>query len=122
MAVNVNNEKRQSLKIVAEKAYQEIDVTNVPVQKIEITNPKHSQNIEIKNAPAQDINIEQDVIIVPVYEDAPLYEGDYEVVPKLTEQTLPTTKKFMEQDVKIKEIPITTVSNSSGGNTVIIGG
>ena len=54
--------------------------------------------------------------------DAEEYKGSYEVTPKLEEQTLQTASKVMRNDVKIKEIPITTVSNSSGGNTVIIGG
>ena len=50
------------------------------------------------------------------------YKGSYEVTPRLQEQTLPTARKVMRDDVKINKIPITTVSNSSGGNTVIIGG
>lgn len=50
------------------------------------------------------------------------YEGDYEVTPKLEEQTLPTAQKLMKENLKIKEIPISVVSNTGGGNTVIIGG
>lgn len=50
------------------------------------------------------------------------YEGDYEVMPKLEEQTLPTAQKLMKENLKIKEIPISVVSNTGGGNTVIIGG
>ena len=50
------------------------------------------------------------------------YKGSYEVTPMLSEQTLSTAKKVMRDDVKIKEIPITRVTNTSGGNTVIIGG
>ena len=49
------------------------------------------------------------------------YDGDYEVVPRLHEQVLNTSKKIMQDDVKIKEIPVTRVSNTSGGTTVIIG-
>lgn len=52
---------------------------------------------------------------------AEAFEGPYEVTPKLEEQTIPTASKVMRNDMKIKEIPIATVSNSSGGNTVIIG-
>lgn len=50
------------------------------------------------------------------------YKGSYEVTPKLEEQIIPTASKVMRNDMKIKEIPITTVSNASGGNTAIIGG
>ena len=53
--------------------------------------------------------------------DTEEYKGSYEVTPKLEAQTLPTALKVMRNDVEIKEIPITSVSNSSGGNTVIIG-
>lgn len=53
--------------------------------------------------------------------DTEEYEGSYEVTPKLEEQSLPTALKVMRNDIKIKEIPITKVSNTSGGNTVIIG-
>ena len=49
------------------------------------------------------------------------YKGSYEVTPKVEEQVLPTAEKVMRNDVKIKEIPIFTVSNNSGGNTVFIG-
>lgn len=50
------------------------------------------------------------------------YDGDYVVTPKFTEQTIPTKDKVMVDDVTIKSIPISVVSNTSGGNTVIIGG
>ena len=49
------------------------------------------------------------------------YDGAYEVVPRLHEQVLNTSKKIMHDDVTIKEIPIARVSNTSGGTTVIIG-
>jgi hypothetical protein len=54
--------------------------------------------------------------------DVDEYKGSYEVTPRLEEQTLPTALKVMRNDVKINKIPITKVSNTSGGNTVIIGG
>ena len=50
------------------------------------------------------------------------YEGDYEVVPKIQEQKLPTKNKLLTNDVTIKPIQVVKVSNTSGGNTVIIGG
>ena len=50
-----------------------------------------------------------------------LYEGDYIATPKVTEQTLPTAKRFLEHDVTILQIPYFETSNNSGGNTVYIG-
>ena len=48
------------------------------------------------------------------------YMGEYEVIPKVNEQTLYTKDKRMIDDVEIKGIPIYSTSNNSGGNTVYI--
>lgn len=86
-------------------------------------------NIEIQSnssvrLPVAGKYCDRDIIITAKGEGvaADPYEGDYSVTPSLEEQTLPTNQKFMNADITIKKIPITTVSNSSGGNTVIIGG
>lgn len=50
-----------------------------------------------------------------------IYEGDYNVTPKVTPQSLPTAEKFMEQDVLVKSIPYYDVSNTAGGSSVYIG-
>jgi hypothetical protein len=49
------------------------------------------------------------------------YKGDYEVTPRFEEQTLQTALKVMRNDVVVKEISVTKIANSSGGNTVVIG-
>lgn len=49
------------------------------------------------------------------------YTGEYEVTPKVTKQTLQTAEKVMLHDVTIKEMPLVTTSNTSGGKTLIIG-
>lgn len=49
------------------------------------------------------------------------YKGDYTVTPKVEEQSLPTAKKYLAEDVRIKEIPFFEVSNLEGGQTVFIG-
>lgn len=54
------------------------------------------------------------------YVGGDLYEGDYEVTPKVTGQTMATKDKVLTEDVKIKAIPFFNVSNTSGGNTVYI--
>lgn len=53
--------------------------------------------------------------------DAERYEGEYEVTPTFEKQILKTAKKTMKENVTVNEIQVTVVSNSSGGNTVIIG-
>lgn len=49
------------------------------------------------------------------------YEGDYEVVPKVTAQTMPTKDKVLSKDITVKSIPFFNVSNTSGGETIYIG-
>lgn len=57
----------------------------------------------------------------PIWKELQIYDGEYEVVPDITEQSLQTSQKFMEDNVTIKEIPYSETSNTSGGNTVYIG-
>lgn len=54
------------------------------------------------------------------YVGGQLYEGEYEVTPKVESQSLPTKDKVLTEDVTIKAVPIYRVSNTSGGNTVYI--
>lgn len=43
------------------------------------------------------------------------YEGEYDVIPKAhVMQTLATNEKYMEDDVRVHEIPYFEVSNVSG--------
>ena len=121
MTIKVQNTPKQIINVSNGNVQQEIDVANVPNQKIVVRESNGSQDIGVENAPVQGVNVEQDIVIVTVYKDAPLYEGEYEVTPRVNEQTLPTTKKFLEKDVKIEKIPYFEVSNSSGGTTVTIG-
>lgn len=53
--------------------------------------------------------------------DYEIYKGDYEVKPSFENQTLKTKNFAMEKDVNVKPISVTKVSNTSGGNTIIIG-
>lgn len=50
-----------------------------------------------------------------------IYSGAYSVVPSTDEQTLETATKLMTDDVTVTEIPMFSVTNTSGGNTVYIG-
>lgn len=49
------------------------------------------------------------------------YEGEYDVIPKATEQKLLTKHKTMRDDVTVAEIPVHEFSNDSG-TTIVIGG
>lgn len=53
--------------------------------------------------------------------DYEFFDGPYKVKPTFENQTLKTKNMAMKDDVEIKPISITKVSNQSGGNTVIIG-
>lgn len=50
------------------------------------------------------------------------YDGEYDVIPSVDQQILGTKNKYMIKDVTIREIPFYSVSNSSNGETIIIGG
>jgi hypothetical protein len=54
--------------------------------------------------------------------DLPVYSGSYTVTPKTTAQSMETSDKIMTDNVTIKEIPYSEVSNPQSGKTVIIGG
>ena len=58
---------------------------------------------------------------VTIAEDIAPFVGDYEVTPKVTEQTLEAENKRMAANLKIKKIPYVEVRNPSGGTTVYIG-
>lgn len=50
-----------------------------------------------------------------------IYEGDYEVTPRVYEQILETKDKLMLDDVTVKVIPLSKVINLQNGYTVTIG-
>ena len=66
-----------------------------------------------------DIDFAEAVIVQG--ERLPDYEGEYAVLPKVTEQVLPTKDTSMTDDVTVLSIPISSVSNPEGGITVTIG-
>lgn len=51
-----------------------------------------------------------------------IYTGEYEIVPKTTQQTFDTKNKMMIDDVIVFSIPYHEVANPSGGYTATIGG
>ena len=75
-------------------------------------------DIEIEADKEISIDIMSELVPVGEYKH---YKGDYSVTPKLEKQTLETENMVMDFDLEVKEIPIERVTNTSGGNTVIIG-
>lgn len=55
------------------------------------------------------------------HSDYPDYDGDYDITPAASEQTLETTNKTLREDLTIKPIPYYDVSNEYG-RTIYIGG
>lgn len=51
----------------------------------------------------------------------PIYEGEYQVIPKANEQTLETKGRKMRENVTVNKIPMYEFSNNFG-TTVVIGG
>lgn len=74
--------------------------------------------VRFQESTSLDVDMGQ-VIEVPT---APPYKGEYEVIPKFTEEVLKTKNKLMKDNVVVYPIEVARVSNPSGGTTVYIGG
>lgn len=70
--------------------------------------------------PEEYILIVEPAVTVSVGGD--IYTGDYIVDPDFSGKTLETKGKTMGEDVTVKPIEVTRVSNPSGGTTIYIGG
>jgi len=55
-------------------------------------------------------------------DDADYYEGSTFIIPDFIGAMLETANKKMRTNVIVSRIPVNTVTNPQGGNTVIIGG
>ena len=58
---------------------------------------------------------------ISVLPNAEVYDGAYEVTPKVDSQIMPTADKFLQKDMTINAIPFFNVGNTAGGSTVYIG-
>lgn len=76
-------------------------------------------NVNMNDVESLDIELELGTIIN--VGDFPIYEGSYNVTPKVSEQVLETKNKSLLDDITVFEIPYASVSNPSGGQTVTIG-
>ena len=61
-----------------------------------------------------------DIQVISVV-DGETYDGEYEATPRFVAQTLETKNKYLYDDVSVRAITVSRVSNPSGGNTVWIG-
>lgn len=52
--------------------------------------------------------------------ELPDYEGEYEIIPRLSSQVLATNERVMRSDMTIDGIPSYRTTNVGGGYTVII--
>ena len=85
---------------------------------------------QVKNGEKGDPGEDGEVAVIVVDEeelmiinpDIDNYEGDYTVTPTTNLQTLDTQGLLMQNDVNVKEIPYSEVSNEKGGFTATIGG
>ena len=50
------------------------------------------------------------------------YTGIYDIVPRVTAQSLPTRNRWLNRDVTVQAIPYHEVENTERGTTAIIGG
>lgn len=54
--------------------------------------------------------------------ELPVYNGEIEIVPSANDEvTLLTAKKLLDSNIRVKKIPYSEVSNTSGGTTATIG-
>lgn len=50
-----------------------------------------------------------------------VYVGEHTVIPAVSEQTLDTAKKMVQEDIVVEAIPYSEVTNATNGKTVTIG-
>lgn len=82
------------------------------------TNSNNIIDVSVNNS-SLNVNIGKYAII---FEDAEEYDGEYVVIPKAgIDVELNTSKKFLKNNIIVKEIPYYETSNSAGGDTVYIG-
>ena len=53
---------------------------------------------------------------------APPYAGEYEIIPRVPEQSLPPGARRLDKDILVRAIPYHEVENTERGTTAIIGG
>lgn len=80
-----------------------------------------ADEIALEMGDADEIVLEMgDAVIIS--KDVPTYDGETEVEPKVSEETiLPTKDKLLRSDIRVKEISVQKVSTPTGGYVYHIG-
>ena len=69
---------------------------------------------------SSDLVLQGSMLVPDVFGD--YYLGEYEVTPRVGSQVvLNTENKIMKQSVIVGAVPISTIPNASGGETIVIG-
>lgn len=79
----------------------------------------------IKNNDTVDVSFDNDTVIISSSDETniesdtfvfvgTLYDGTYEITPKVEGQSMPTKDRYMEQDVIVHGVPRYDVSNQYG--------
>ena len=100
-----------------------LDKEHLPEEALQVCDCEHeSGNNNIPTITEQD---EGKVLMVKkggaVWEDLPVYEGEYAVTPAVVEQVMNTAQKMMTTNITINPIPYYEVENTGGGDTAYIG-
>lgn len=95
-----------------------MDATLTPVETI-TGSISEVASIDAELSEVETISAE---ITIPTYINVDVYDGEYEVTPTFTEQSLPTANKTLARNIAVKPIRVESVSNPEGGRTVYIGG
>ena len=102
------------------------DIIPIEIINLSSTNIPISTNIQSLDYQIGVSGVNNELIEVAVKDnvvvgDLPYYEGNYDVIPGTEEQVLPTTQHSMSENVIIRQIPVSIVSNLQGGLTATIG-
>lgn len=76
--------------------------------------------LTVDDGEAYDVDLDTVIKVVTVTGD--MYDGPYDVTPRIESVILETRNKTMREDVTVYEIPYVEVRNPVGGKTVTIGG
>ena len=88
----------------------------IPDESIDVYVPD-DESVTVEIPESGDITVE-----IPEVDEGNPYMGDYEVIPSINFQLLPTAECHLEEDILVRPIPYAEVSNLSGGYTATIGG
>lgn len=90
--------------------------TEIPINT-NIGNLDYEMSIATDGNEIVNVTVKDNVI----HSDLPVYQGDYEVTPRVENQTLSTNHTQMADNIVVRQIPLSVVGNIQGGLTATIG-